>query len=188
MGRWQPDAQARLQEAALALYAERGYDETTVAEIAERAGLTKRTFFRYFIDKREVLFWGSERLQQQMVAAIGAAPAPASPLGLIGAALDAAGDVFEEVRDFASVRHRIIASSPELRERELIKAASMAADMAQALRARGFDDATAVLAAHTATTLMHVAYEQWVDDPDKTPFQQIARGALAQLREIASAG
>ena len=70
MGRWQPDAQARLQEAALALYAERGYDETTVAEIAERAGLTKRTFFRYFADKREVLFFGSERLQQQMVAAM----------------------------------------------------------------------------------------------------------------------
>lgn len=188
MGRWQPDAQARLQEAALTLYAERGYDETTVAEIAERAGLTKRTFFRYFIDKREVLFWGSERLQQQMVAAIEAAPAPASALGLIGAALDAAGDVFEEVREFAGVRHRIIASSPELRERELIKSASMAADMAQALRARGFDDATATLTAHTGTVIMHVAYEQWVDDPDKTPFRQFARDALAQLREITSAG
>jgi len=78
MGRWQPDARARLQESALALYGERGYEETTVAEIAERAGLTKRTFFRYFADKREVLFWGSELLEQQMVAAIEAAPASAS--------------------------------------------------------------------------------------------------------------
>src|ERR1700743_2565737 len=91
MGRWQPDARARLQAAALALYGERGYEETTVAEIAERAGLTKRTFFRYFTDKREVLFWGSELLEQQMVAAIEAAPASASALGMIGAALDAAG-------------------------------------------------------------------------------------------------
>src|SRR5690242_389198 len=83
MGRWQPDARSRLQEAAMALYGERGYDATTVAEIAERAGLTKRTFFRYFTDKREVLFWGSERLEHQMVAAIETAPASASALGLI---------------------------------------------------------------------------------------------------------
>src|SRR5690348_16598147 len=174
MGRWQPDARVRLQAAALALYGERGYEETTVAEIAERAGLTKRTFFRYFTDKREVLFWGSERLEHQMVAAIETAPPSASALGLIGAALDAAGDRFEEVREFAGLRHRIIASSSELRERELIKAASMAAAMGLALRARGCDDATATLAAHTVTTVMHVAYEQWVDDPDKAPFQQVA--------------
>ena len=95
MGRWLPDARVRLQEAALALYGEHGYEETTVAEIAERAGLTKRTFFRYFTDKREVLFWGAELLEQQMVAAIEAAPASASPLALIGAALDAAAVRFE---------------------------------------------------------------------------------------------
>src|ERR1700676_2310806 len=137
MGRWQPDARARLQAAALALYGERGYEETTVAEIAERAGLTKRTFFRYFTDKREVLFWGSELLEQQMVAAIEAAPASASALGMIRAALDAAARApaavrFEEVSEFAGPRHRIIASSHELQERELIKSASLAAAMAQA--------------------------------------------------------
>jgi AcrR family transcriptional regulator len=188
MGRWQPDARARLQEAAVALYAERGYEETTVAEIAERAGLTKRTFFRYFPDKREVLFWGSEILEQQMVAAIEAAPASASALALIGAALDAAAVRFEEVREFAGLRRRIIASSRELQERELIKAASLAAGMAGALRARGFGDSTAALAAYMGTTVMHVAFEQWADDPDKTPFQQIARDALAQLQEIAADG
>ena len=188
MGRWQPDARARLQQAALELYGERGYEQTTVAEIAERAGLTKRTFFRYFTDKREVLFWGSELLEQQMVAAIEAAPASASALGLIGAALDAAAVRFEEVREFAGPRHRIIASSHELQERELIKAASLAAAMARALRARGFSDTAATLAAHTGTTIMHVAFEQWVDDPDRTPFQRIAADALAQFREIASAG
>jgi AcrR family transcriptional regulator len=188
MGRWRPDARARLQEAALTLYGERGYEETTVAEIAERAGLTKRTFFRYFADKREVLFWGSEVLEQQMAAAIEAAPASASALGMIGAALEAAAVRFEEVREFAGPRHRIIASSPELRERELIKASSLAAAMAQALRARGFGDTAAALTAHTGITIVHVAFEQWVNDPSQTPFQQIAKDALAQLREIACTG
>jgi AcrR family transcriptional regulator len=184
MSRWQPDARARLQQAALILYGERGYEETTVAEIAERAGLTKRTFFRHFADKREVLFRGSELLEQQMVAAIEAAPATTSALGLIGVALDAAAVRFEEVREFAGSRHRIIASSPELRERELIKAASLAAAMARALRARGFSDTAGTLAAHTGITVMHVAFEQWVDDPNQTPFRQIAGDALAQLGEL----
>jgi AcrR family transcriptional regulator len=188
MGRWQPDARARLLESAMALYGERGYEETTVAEIAERAGLTKRTFFRYFTDKREVLFWGSELLEQQMVAAIEAAPAATPALGLIGAALDAAATRFEEVREFAGPRHRIIASSRELQERELIKSASLAAAMARALRARGIGDTAADLAARTGATVMHVAFEQWVDDPGRTPFQQLARDALAQLREIAATG
>jgi AcrR family transcriptional regulator len=170
------------------LYSERGYEETTVAEIAERAGLTKRTFFRYFPDKREVLFWRSELLEQQMVAAVETAPAPASALGIIGAALDAAAVRFEEAREFAGLRHRIIASSPELQERELIKAASLAAGMTRALRARGFGDTAAALTAWTGITVMHVAFEQWVDDPDQTPFQQIAKDALAQLREIAATG
>jgi AcrR family transcriptional regulator len=184
MGRWRPDARARLQEAALALYGERGYEKTTVAEIAERAGLTKRTYFRYFADKREVLFWGSDLLERQMVAAIEAAPESATALGMIGAALDAAAVRFEEVREFARPRARIIASSPELRERELIKAVSLAAGMAGALRARGLDDTGAVLAAHTGITVMHVAFEQWADDPDQTPFQRIANDVLARLREI----
>src|ERR1700744_2452018 len=188
MSRWQPDARSRLQESALILYGERGYDETTVADIAERAGLTKRTFFRYFADKREVLFWGSELLEQQMVAAIEAAPEGTSVLGLIGAALDAAAVRFEEVRDYAGLRHRIIISSPELQERELIKGASLSAAMARALGARGIDDTAAALAARTAATVMHLTFEQWVDDPDRRPFQQIAASALAQLREIASTG
>jgi AcrR family transcriptional regulator len=188
MVRWQPDARARLQEAALALFGERGYEETTVAEIAERAGLTKRTFFRYFTDKREVLFAGSELLEQQMVAAVEAAPATAAPLGLIGVALDAAARRFEEARDFAGPRHRIIASSHELQERELIKAASLAAALSRALGARGLGDAAATLAARTCLVVMQVAFEQWVDEPDRAPFQQVARDALAQLRQIAAAG
>jgi AcrR family transcriptional regulator len=188
MSRWQPDARARLQRAAMALYSERGYDETTVAEIAERAGLTKRTFFRYFTDKREVLFWGSEILEQMMVAAIEAAPADTPALDLVAIALDAAAVRFEEARDFAGPRHRIIASSPELQERELIKAASLAANMASALRARGFGDTAATLAAHTATMVMHVTFGQWIEDPTRTPFDQIAKHTLAELRQLTADG
>jgi AcrR family transcriptional regulator len=188
MGRWQPDARARLQGAALELYGERGYEQTTVAEIAERAGLTKRTFFRYFADKREVLFAGSELLEQQMVAAIEAAPVDTSALGLVAAALDAAGTRFEEVRDFAPGRQRIVASSPELQERELIKSVSLAAAVASAMRTRGLGDPAAGLAARLATTVMSAAFEQWVRDPYAASFQQVARDTLAQLQEITAAG
>jgi len=188
MVRWEPDAYGRLRQAALELFTEQGFENTTVAQIAERAGLNRRTFFHHFADKREVVFSGSELLEQQMVAAIEAAPASASALGMIGAALDAAAVRFEEVREFAGPRHRIIASSHELQERELIKAASLAAAMARALHARGFGDTAASLAALMGTTILHVAFEQWVDDPDQTPYQQIARDALAQLREIAATG
>jgi AcrR family transcriptional regulator len=188
MGRWEPDARRRLQEAALALFRERGYDATTVAEIAERAGLTKRTFFRHFADKREVLFSGSELLGQQMVAAIEAAPAASSAIGLIGAALDAAAVRFEEAREFAGPRQRIIASSRELQERELIKAVALSTDLDRALRARGLRDPAATLAARTCLILMQIAFEQWVDDPSQTPFGQLAREALGQLREMAAVG
>jgi AcrR family transcriptional regulator len=188
MGRWQPDARARLQEAALVLYGERGYEETTVAEIAERAGLTKRTFFRYFTDKREVLFWGSELLERQIVAAIEDAPASAPAFELIGAALEAAAVRFEEVREHAALRHRIIASSPELRERELIKTESLAAAVARTLRQRGFGDTAADLVAHTGMTMLHLAFERWVGDSRQRPFQRIAKEILTQFREIASDG
>jgi AcrR family transcriptional regulator len=188
MSRWQPDARTRLQEAALALFGERGYEQATVAEIAERAGLTKRTFFRYFADKREVLFWSPRSMEEEMVAAIAAAPAPASAFGLVSAALDVAAAFFEEVREFAGPRRRIIMSHPELQERELIKYASLASALARALRARGVGDTAADLAARTGTTVMQVALEQWVNDPGHTPYRQFTRDALAQLRELAVTG
>jgi hypothetical protein len=123
-----------------------------------------------------------------MVAAIESAPESTSALGLVGAALDAAGTRFDEVGEFAARRARIIASSHELQERELIKVASLAASMQRALRARGLGDTGASLAALTATMVMHVAFEQWVNDPDKPPFATFARSALAQLQQIAAAG
>src|SRR5258707_4907397 len=119
MSRWQPDARGRLERAAMDLYTERGYDQTTVAEIAERAGLTERTFFRYFADKREVLFWGAGRLQELLVDAVASAPASAPPIDAVAAALEAAGALLQERRETARQRQTVIAANAELREREL---------------------------------------------------------------------
>src|SRR6202453_1822064 len=116
MGRWQPDARERLTEAALVLYGERGYEETTVAEIAERAGLTKRTFFRYFSDKREVLFSGSHELQRLWLGGGSSAPADASPLAVVAAGLDPVAEMFTERHGFARIRAGIIEANPELQE------------------------------------------------------------------------
>src|ERR1700729_1947643 len=147
MGRWQPDARARLQEAALALYGERGYDETTVAEIAERAGLTKRTFFRYFTDKREVLFSGSEIFEETVIKGVLDAPARATPLDAVPAGLDASALVFEQIPDRAGKRQALLDANPELQERERAKLAKLSGSVAAALRERGVADPGAGLAA-----------------------------------------
>ncbi|MHB1569263.1 MAG: TetR/AcrR family transcriptional regulator, partial [Solirubrobacteraceae bacterium] len=122
--RWQPDARGRLEQAAMELYSERGFEQTTVAEIAQRAGLTERTFFRHYADKREVLFAGAEFLEVAVTEAVTAAPDSAAPIDAAMAGLAAAAALLEERREFAGRRHAIIAASPELRERELIKLAA----------------------------------------------------------------
>src|SRR5580692_8147260 len=116
MARWEPDAAGRLVEAAMQLYRERGFDRTTVAEIAARAGLTERTFFRYFADKREVLFSGAGTLQDLLVGAVLSAPDSASPIHAVATALEAAGALLQERRDFARQRQIVIAANTELRE------------------------------------------------------------------------
>src|SRR5271170_1047558 len=126
MGRWEPNARGRLVEAAMELYGERGYDETTVVEIAERAGLTERTFFRYFADKREVLFWRSDDLKAGMADAVLRAPKSARPIDAVALGLEAASAVFEGRRDYSRKRQAVITAHALLRERELIKLASLA--------------------------------------------------------------
>src|SRR4051794_26947097 len=130
MVRWEPDSRARLEQAALALYGERGFERTTVAEIAERAGLTERTFFRHFADKREVLFGGSGMLQDLLVSTVADAPDSLAPVDAAAAGVEAAAAELQERRDFARRRQAIIAASAELRERELIKLASWSAALA----------------------------------------------------------
>src|SRR5271169_2917384 len=96
MGRWKPDARGRLEQAALELYGERGFEQTTVAEIARRAGLTERTFFRHYADKREVLFWGAGQLQELIVSSVASAPDSAAPIDAVAVAIEAAGAAIQE--------------------------------------------------------------------------------------------
>jgi AcrR family transcriptional regulator len=188
MVRWQPDAELRLQEAALSLYAERGYDATTVAEIAERAGLTKRTFFRYFADKREVLFRGANELTELFVDATATAPASATPIeAALAAGLGAAGELFAERQEFARRRQAIIAANPELQERELIKLSSMAEAIAAALRGRGVSELAASLAAQTAMTIFRVAFERWADQADPNALPRLISEALEELQGLTAA-
>src|SRR5690242_7527135 len=137
MGRWEPDAKGRMVQAALALFAERGYDATTAGEIARRAGVTERTFFRHFADKREVLFGGSRLLLDSLVRSVAEAPAAASPIEAVAEAVVAVGAAMQERGDLVHQRQAVIEANPELRERELAKRSFLVAGVADALRGRG---------------------------------------------------
>jgi AcrR family transcriptional regulator len=186
MGRWEPNASGRLREAALELYVERGYDQTTVAEIAARAGLTARTFFRHFADKREVLFAGSP-LQDELVAALDAAPSSASPMEAVAAALDAAAAVLTD-RDFSRRRQLVISANAELQERELIKMASLSATLTDGLRRRGATEPVARLAAETGVAVFRVAFERWLGEPEDRGLARVMRESFAELRSLTAAG
>ena len=184
MGRWEPNARGRLELAALELYGEHGYDQTTVAEIAKRAGLTERTFFRYFADKREVLFYGAPILQERLVKGIDGAPAALSPIDVIGAALQAAAEFLGERRDLAGQRMAIVRATPELQERELIKLATLAAALAGALRRRGVADPAATLAAEAGVAVFKVAFQRWVSGTEELSLGQIIREAMAAMKTV----
>jgi AcrR family transcriptional regulator len=187
MGRWEPNAQGRLQQAALELFDERGFEQTTVEEIAQRAGLTKRTFFRHFSDKREVLFGGGEELREAFVSAIAGAPGSAAPLDAVAASLEAAGAVLQDRRPFARRRQRVIAANAELQERELVKLASIAAALADALRARGVQEPAASLTAEAGIAVFRIAFERWVAADDGQTLPEVIRASLDALRDVTAA-
>ena len=164
MSRWEPNARGRLEQAALDLFAERGFEQTTAAEIAERAGLTKRTFFRHFADKREVLFGGGAELQAIFVDNLAGAPPSAAPIDALAASLEAAGAMLQERHAFARRRQAVIVANPELQERELVKLATIAAALAATLRERGVAEPAASLAAEAAIAAFKVGFERWVAD------------------------
>ena len=186
MSRWEPNARGRLLQAAFALYVERGFDNTTVAEIAERAGLTERTFFRHFADKREVLFWGVNALQEFLVNRVATAPEGMAPLDAVAAAFEAAESFFLEGRSFSRQRQSIIDANAELQERELIKLATLSAALAGTLRGRGVKDPAASLAAEAGVAVFKIAFERWIDETDQQRFGQLIRESLDDLKAVAA--
>lgn len=187
VARWKPDAQGRLMQAALTLFAEQGYEETTVAQIAESAGLTKRTFFRYFADKREVLFDASHQLQDLWVAGLRAAPDEASPMAAVFAGLDDVATMFVDRHAFARKRATVVAANPELQERELIKLHTLTDAIAAALVDRGVSPNGAVLAGHAGVTVFHVAFGRWVRQDDPSALRALLDVSLTELREVTAA-
>ena len=184
MSRWEPNARGRLEQAALDLYVERGFEQTTVAEIAERAGLTERTFFRYFADKREVLFAGAGTLRELMVGALAGAPTSAAPIEAVAAALETAGALLQERREYSRQRQAVIAANAGLQERELIKLASLASALAEALRQRGVTEPAASLTAEAGIAVFKIAFERWHSGTGQPELPQLISESLDELKAV----
>lgn len=170
--------------AAMELFAQRGFEQTTAADIADRAGVTERTFFRHFTDKREVLFDGTKTMERAAHDAILAAPADQSPLDAALAGIVAGGSLLEDRREHVVRRYQLIAANPNLHERELLKLASMVDATAGALHQRGVTEPTATLAAHCAMAVFQVAYARWTATENPPSFATCVTENAAALRTL----
>jgi AcrR family transcriptional regulator len=169
-------------QAALQLYGERGFERTTVAEIARRAGLTERTFFRHFADKREVLFSGE--VDDLLLKTLADAPESAAPIDAVVAALEAAGGLLEQRRDLVRQRQAVIAANPGLQERELAKFGRLASAMSDVLRRRGVDESAASLTAQAGVAVFKSAFDRWIDEDGRRDFSRLVRESLGELQAM----
>jgi AcrR family transcriptional regulator len=176
-------ARKRLQLAAVELFAENGFDQTTAAQIAVRAGVTERTFFRHFPDKREVLFEGQEILGAALSEAIAKAPTGLSPTETLHRAFAAVTELFERNRHFSEPRQRIIEATPALREREVAKRAALARTVAQGLQRRGVEGLRADFAAQVGLAVLGYALADWFANPASRLDDHLDR-AFAELGEL----
>ena len=183
MSRWEPDAEDRLRKAAVDLYLERGFDKVSVAEISARAGLTRRTFFRYFADKREVLFAGAEQLPIALAAAVREADADLAPFDAALDALRTVGiAVVERVEhEHSRARRAVIRSSPELQERERTKLAASTSALAEALHERGTAPDTSAFVARIAVAVFETAFARWIDHDGQAGFTDHFDNAVSEI-------
>ncbi|HEX3781767.1 MAG TPA: helix-turn-helix domain-containing protein [Pseudonocardiaceae bacterium] len=179
MARWEGDARGRLERAALELFGEQGYDRTTIAQIARRANLTERSFYRWFTDKREVLFGGGQDLENQLVSAIEATPADTDALSVLLAAFATAPEVFRS-REFLLKRSAVIAANPPLQERELIKLVSLSGALTAVLVRRGCDEQLARLATDVGMAVLRLTSERCLAD-EQADFAQVLSASAADL-------
>ena len=185
MPRSREEVRKRLQRAALELFGERSYEETTAAEIAARAGVTERTFFRHFPDKREVLFDGEVAFNEALTAAVRNAPKALGPWDALFLSFHAVKQMFVENRPFAEPRQRVIASSPALQERATAKTRSLTAALASTLCERGVPDLQANLIAQMGMATLSHALAAWFKDGSKDLGEHIVR-AFREVRELSS--
>jgi AcrR family transcriptional regulator len=186
MSRWKPDARGRLEQAAYELFLERGYEQTTVVDIAVRAGLTERTFFRHYSDKREVLFGGSAMLQDELLRALDGLPAALPTIEVVRIAVEAVSRAMHGRLALARERRRIVIAHAELQERELTKRATLTALLAQALQQRGVAEPGASLAADMGMAVFYVGFSNWLDDPAGRELVAIVHEGFDQLKAVAS--
>lgn len=187
MSRWQPNTAERLMNAAIELFADRGYDNVTVAEITERAGVTKRTFFRHFADKREILFGGQGEQRRLLVDAIVHAPASATPLDAVSAGVLAFADEFrQDQRDTVARRQNIIARHSDLQERELSKQAALTTAMTDALHQRGVNEPTATLAARIGALAFELAFQRWHAPTNRQTLTRLVSKTLRDCKTAAA--
>ena len=187
VSRWAPDARERLEAAALDLFVENGYEETTVAQIADRAGLNRATFFRHFADKREVLFGGEDVLAGLFGDAIRGASPDATVTECLQAALAAADAAMTpQQRAKAAKRVLVVGANAEVQERGLLKHARVAKSVTAALRERGTDELTARLGAEMGMLAFSIAFERWMKANDDEPFAPFADAALSDLQARAA--
>jgi len=184
MPRWEPDARERLVAAALTLFSEQGYDETTVAEIAEAAGLTKSTFHRHFPDKRDVLAAGQATLTRLLAEGIAAAPSDATPLEAVREGLRRAAVAYRP--DFAPRIAAVIASNAELQERAALKHVGLAAAMAEALLARGVPEPLARLTAELGALALRQGFTAWAAGDAGEDLDPLVQRELDRLRDAAA--
>jgi AcrR family transcriptional regulator len=179
-----PNARAVFEKAAMELFQERGYAETTVPDIAARAGHTERSFYRYFADKPEVLFWRASELQTQVTEAINQAPIFARPLEAVVTAFEGVAIIFDGRRTDANTRRTLIAAHPEFQERETMKMRSLTSGIDEALRARGVPAAAARMTAEAGVAVFRVAFERWSRAQGSQSFREFVRTSLRELNAV----
>ncbi|OIH98634.1 MULTISPECIES: TetR/AcrR family transcriptional regulator [unclassified Curtobacterium] len=184
MARWEPGARERLVMAAAELFAEHGYDETTVTQIAERAGVTKSTLFRHFPDKREILVAGQATLSALLAEGVADAGESATPMQAVASGLRRASSVMQPWnRTLGPSMAAAIAANAELRERSMLKSAGLAVALSDALEARGTTPTTARVAAELGVLAFERGYTAWTDAPDGTE-GDLEHHVIAALEEL----
>lgn len=185
MARWQPNARERLEHAALELFVANGFPETTVPQITARAGLTTRTFFRHFADKREVLFAAEKELPGLVARLLAEAPASLDLMTLIEQGLQTVAKTrFEPQRDYLRVRRTVVQADEGLRERELRKLSVLAEAIRKGLHGRGVDELTATVAAQVAVTVLDVSLNRWLDQDGEPPLTELLHDTLGALQSL----